>query len=194
MVCFGTMKYLIWMSFFAISIAAGAEDKSQESAFQIQARYAYSHHSKNCYNDSSGAEFCGSGNMDLRFLGLGFRYLYKPIEFSGFGIEPYGELLFGIRRHNDNPLGGGQLGVEGSYTLLAHSPFIGLFYSRLTEPNSPLQYKPALGARIGYRYFFGQHVVGGAYEWLRFRSENAPTVNDQLTTLATLSLIYAYTF
>lgn len=188
------MKYLLLFFLIGFVRSVGAEDKSQESAFQVQTRYLYVHHSKNCYNDAAGDEFCGSGDADLRFLGLGFRYLYKPIEFSGFGIEPYGEVLVRAQKKEHNALSGLQVGAEGSYTLLGHSPFIGLFVSRMTEPDSSLRYRPAFGGRIGYRYFFGQHAVGGAYEWLRFRSENVPTVNDQLVRFSVLSLIYAYTF
>jgi hypothetical protein len=189
------MKYALLLFSAVVTIGqVSAEDKSQESAFQIQTRYLYAHRAHNCYSDSSGDQVCRSGDLDRRFLGLGFRYLYKPIEFFGFGIEPYGEILVHARRQNASSLRGGQIGVEGSYTLLAHSPVIGVFFSRMTEPDSSLRFRPALGARVGYRYFLGEHLIGGTYEWMRFRSENPPSVNDQITRWTVLSLIYAYTF
>lgn len=153
------MKSCLGVLFLVFSLSAFGDDLSQESAFQIQVRRIYIH------------------DYDLRFASLGLKYLYKPLEFSGFGLEPHVEVLIrteGEKRHLDFVP---QLGCDFSFTILAHSPFIGFYASHIRSET----YK---GARLGYRYFIGQHVLGVAYDRQRAESD----VYDST------GLIYAYTF
>lgn len=159
MFCSSVMKIFVSLVALIYSCSVAAIDLSQESAYQFQIRRIYIH------------------DYDLRFASIGIRYLYKPLELSGFGLEPYTELLIrteGDKRQLDFVP---QVGLEVSYTLIGHSPFVGAY-------GSGIRSKIYDGARVGYRYFIGQHVLGVAFD--RQQAEE--------DTYESTSLIYAYTF
>lgn len=156
-----------------LTAVSRAEDLSQESAFQVQAKVNFVAHDR-----------------EFKMYGLGLRYLYKPLEFSGFGLEPNLEFLMRPASKSFEKLALYNLGLDGSFTILGHSPLLGAFASRAEQKISPSIYDPDWGIRAGYRYFWKLHLFGFVWEWTQLRNREENIKHSSRTW----SLLYAYTF
>ena len=158
----------------------------------LEAQYAGAFNSNNSYTSSAGTSYSNSGSVDLRFLGLGGRYIFESVGSERLNLEGNVAYFLAAQDKSTNDISILELGLGASLNFGPHKPFAGLLYSQFYESNSPLNIRPDLGYQLGYRYEFGPHSIFANLSWRKLRSDNAPSVNDQRTTISMWSVGYGY--
>lgn len=167
------------------------------AGFYGEVDYSVLYSSANEYTTNSGARSSSSENEDLRYLGLGFRYVFEDIFTENFNIEPLAKVFTPAKDRDILKLTIYEVGSSFSYSFGQHQPYFSLMMTMASDSgDSPLTYTQGVGYQIGYRYNLSEKTMGYiTHSWKTLNSNNsAGGVNDQEADLSMITLGYGYRF
>ena len=97
--------------------------------------YSLGYHTNNEFRTSTGLRTTFSGEIDVRYLGLGLRYIFSDIFVENLNVEPLIKGFIPAKDRDFNTTSLYEFGTSVSYSFEQHQPFVSLMGIGAIDPH-----------------------------------------------------------